>query len=78
MDTRARLREQRKKGWRGPSAFFGLGFGVGGGLGFSTCAGVSDGFWPVWATALVAYGLGGLIVLVYRWLATGRDRPGRS
>lgn len=74
MDTRARLREQRKKGWRDPAVFFGLGLGAAGGVGFSTCAGTS-GFWPVWAAVLVAYGLGGLSVLVYWWLADLRRKP---
>ncbi len=74
MDTRARLREQRKKGWLGPGAFFGLGLGTGYGFAISTCAGTS-GFWPVWATAVVAYCLGGLTTLVYWWLADLRRKP---
>ncbi len=75
MDTRERLREQRKKGWLSHGTFFGLSFGSGLWLGFSTCAGTSAGLGPVWAAVLVAYGLGGLSVLVYWWLADLRRKP---
>jgi len=77
MDTRARLREQRKKGWLSHGTFFGLGLGTGCGFAISTCAGTS-GFWPVWAVAFVAYGLGALTVLVYWWLADLRWKPSQE
>jgi hypothetical protein len=78
MDTRARLREQRKKGWRDPAVFFGLGFGVGFVLNLSIRAGTPEGFWPVWAIALIAYGFGGLTALVYWWLTDLRRKPSQT
>ncbi|MFQ6008105.1 MAG: hypothetical protein ACE5K8_04050 [Candidatus Zixiibacteriota bacterium] len=74
VDTRARLREQRKRGWRDPAVFFGLGLGAGCATSFSVYAGTS-GFWSIWATAVIAYGLGGLTILVYWWLADLRRKP---
>jgi drug/metabolite transporter (DMT)-like permease len=73
VDTKARLREQRKKNRRG--AFFGLGLGVGFVLGYLSGGSAPEGLTPYWASLIVAFGLGGLCVLLYWWLADHRRKP---
>ena len=72
MNTRERLREQRKKSWLSFGAFYGLGLGTGFGLNMSTWAAVSD-FWPVWGAVLVSFALGGLTAIIY-WSLTGQKK----
>jgi hypothetical protein len=56
VDTRARLKEERKRNRHG--AFFGLGLGVGFGLGYF-CSGLApEGLTPYRASLVVAFGLG--------------------
>ncbi|MEW5995067.1 MAG: hypothetical protein AB1744_11830 [Candidatus Zixiibacteriota bacterium] len=75
MDTHARLREQRKRGWRHPATFFGLGFGLAVGLSLSLLLSsrTEDSFGPYLAAVLISYGLGGLTILIYWWLSDRRQ-----
>jgi hypothetical protein len=75
MNMKERLKEQRKKGWKFPAVSFGLGYSVGFVLGLSIRIGTPGDGWPVWAIAVIAFGLGQLSGLLAWWLADSRRKP---
>jgi uncharacterized membrane protein YedE/YeeE len=76
MDTKARLKEGRKKNRQG--AFFGLGLVVGFGLGYFCGGSAPEGLTPYWASLVIAFGLGGLCVLLYWWMDDYRRKPSQK
>jgi|GEM_PF-7046366 len=70
MDTREKLREQKKSLRKRFGSVFGLGLGLGIVMGFGSYEVSGGGFAPDWFYFLVAYVLGGLTVLLY-WRLTG-------
>jgi hypothetical protein len=80
MDTKARLRDERKK--HKSATYFVTGLVLGLLLGVVAATSSSGGglaMTPQWAYLLVAFGLGGVAVLAYWWLAgCGVNRAGKD
>ena len=69
MNTKERLKEQRRAGWRtGSQLGIGIAMGFAIGFGMNTLTGAS-GMTPEWAFYLIAYGLGAVSFLMVWWLA---------
>ncbi len=68
MDTRERLRQQRKKGTGPLISGMTTGLVIGWGLGFLSRSGGCEGMTPHFVYTLIAFGLGGIALSVIQYL----------
>lgn len=74
LDTRERLRKQRKSDLKHISSVFGLGMGLGLALGFGLLKVNSISLTPNWFYFLAAYTLGGVTVLLFWHITSLRKK----